>query len=61
MCLICIEYQKGKLKPKEALRNLGEIKETITEDHHKEVYDRIEDDLLQEQLDEYWELVGFGD
>ena len=33
MCIICIEFEKGKLKLGEAIRNYGEMKETLTEEH----------------------------
>jgi hypothetical protein len=61
MCIICIEYEKNKLKPYEALRNLEEIKNDIGQEHYEEVHEEINGDLLQIQLDEYWEIVGFGD
>lgn len=50
MCLICTTYQSGKLTLKEARRNFGEMKSTLSEDHQDEVeallypeYVRIED------------------
>jgi len=61
MCLICVEYEKNKLLPYEALRNLEEMESTITKEHFEEVYSKIMDDFLQLQLDEYWEITGFGD
>ena len=66
MCLVCIEYSKQKLTPKEAIRNLREMKETVDDNHYKEVYDKIYEDLLVEEAEELWdshyyELLGFGD
>jgi len=61
MCLICVEYEKNKLLPAEALRNLEEMESAITKEHFEEVHDKIMDDFLQLQLDEYWEITGFGD
>ena len=61
MCLICQEYQKGKLKIHEALRNLEEMKETIDSDHYSEVYSKIYSDQIEKELEEYWKSVGFGD
>ena len=61
MCIICIEYEKNKLQPYEALRNLEEMKETLDEDHYKEVSEKINNDVLRTQLEEYWEITGFGD
>ena len=69
MCLICIEYSKGKLQPKEALRNLKEMKSDVGEEHYKLAKEYFEDRLLEQDLDEYWlkyqeepyEFDGFGD
>tara|TARA_Y100000034_G_scaffold81537_1_gene97739 strand:- start:59 stop:259 length:201 start_codon:yes stop_codon:yes gene_type:complete len=33
MCLICTEYQKGKLTVNEAWNNLNEMQETIDPEH----------------------------
>ena len=33
MCLICVEYQKGKLTVNEAWNNLNEMQETIDPEH----------------------------
>jgi hypothetical protein len=33
MCLICVDYQKGKLTVSEAWNNLNEMKEVIESDH----------------------------
>jgi len=61
MCLVCIEYAKGKLLPEEGLRNLQEMKPQMEEDHYWEVYTKLSDDYTEQQLDEWWEEVGFGD
>ena len=61
MCLICIEYQKGKLQPLEGLRNLEEMKPDLEKDHYYKVYNQLYDDHLEQELDEYWEKTGFGD
>ena len=61
MCLICIEYEKGKLLASEGLRNLEEMKPQLEEKHYTEVYSKLQDDLLEEQLEFYWEEMGFGD
>ena len=49
MCLICIEYEKGKLKAAEALRNLSELKENLDPDHVKELQNRIITDVWKER------------
>ena len=56
MCLICVEYEKGKLKIKEALRNLEEMKESVGEEH----YDEIREILIEDMMDEYWGVPYFG-
>ena len=76
MCLVCIEYSKGKLKLNEAIRNIGEMKESVGNEHYDEVMTLLPQEALQEQQtsyylgrdvedymfdDEYWEELGFGD
>ena len=76
MCLICIEYEKGKLKINEALRNLEEMKETVGEKHYEETRTFLDEESLNEYWgipyfgrdmdeysfdEEYWESIGFGD
>jgi len=61
MCLICIEYEKGKLLPEEGLRNLEEMKPQLEEKHYFEVSNMLTEDLLEHQLEDYWEELGFGD
>tara|TARA_Y100000296_G_scaffold67075_1_gene79511 strand:- start:881 stop:1171 length:291 start_codon:yes stop_codon:yes gene_type:complete len=41
MCLICIDFQKGTLTTTEAWRNLQEMKETLTDEHHDDVVSMI--------------------
>ena len=41
MCLICVEYNKNKLRLEEAWRNLYEMKEQIGEEHTLEVIDML--------------------
>tara|TARA_R100000008_G_C3449799_1_gene98753 strand:- start:66 stop:296 length:231 start_codon:yes stop_codon:yes gene_type:complete len=76
MCLICVEYEKGKLKIKEALTNLEEMKESVGLTHYDEVKAFLAEESLNEYYnvpylgreideynfdDEYWEKWGFGD
>jgi len=49
MCLICIEYEKGKLLPEEGLRNLEEMKPQLEEKHYFEVSNMLTEDLLEHQ------------
>ena len=41
MCIICIEFEQGKLKLGEAVRNYGEIKESLPAEHRKEVEEKL--------------------
>ena len=43
MCLICVEFQKGKLSPFEAKRNLREMHSSVGVDHVLEALKLIED------------------
>ena len=76
MCLVCIEYEKGRLKINEALRNLDEMKGFIEEEHYNETKELLTEEALNEYWgvpyfgrdvdeynfdDEYWEKTGFGD
>jgi len=47
MCLICVDFQKGSLTPTEAWRNLQEMKEDLSDEHHDEVVEMITDKLLE--------------
>tara|TARA_Y100000590_G_scaffold15659_1_gene18765 strand:+ start:7377 stop:7598 length:222 start_codon:yes stop_codon:yes gene_type:complete len=73
MCLVCIEYGKGKLKIDEAFKNLGEIKELIGDEHYDEVFSALsekeaEEYLVDGQINSYfghdeafWEDIGYYD
>jgi hypothetical protein len=74
MCLICVQYESGRLKAKEALRNIEEIKGYIDEDHYdetttflteeaaKEEWTQVELSLAGDEFDdEFYEKTGFGD
>jgi hypothetical protein len=41
MCLICVEYNKNKLRLEEAWKNLHEMYEVIGEEHTWEVIDML--------------------
>jgi len=47
MCLICVEYEKSKLSLREAYRNFGEMRPSLTPEHALEV---------ESMLDYEWEL-----
>lgn len=49
MCIICIELEKDKLSPLEALINLGEMAEVVGQDHVLEVLDLVKE-KEEEQL-----------
>jgi len=72
MCIICVEFEKGKLKLGEAIRNYGEIKDSISPEHQKEIEEKLfnnfsfypnqyDDYSYSYDDDEYWEKIGFGD
>jgi|TARA_R110000824_G_scaffold398832_1_gene603385 hypothetical protein len=41
MCIICNQFNEGKLTVGEAVRNYGEIKETLSEEHQKEMEEKL--------------------
>lgn len=43
MCLICVEFQKGKMTIDEGWKNLSEMRETIEEEHITEVEEMLWD------------------
>jgi len=47
MCLICVDFQKGSLTATEAWRNLQEMKEGLSDEHHDEVVEMITEKLLE--------------
>jgi hypothetical protein len=73
MCLVCIEYEKGKLKIDEAFKNLGEIKELIGDEHYDEVYSALTEKEAEGYLsdtyvnayfghdEKFWEDIGYYD
>jgi len=58
VCLICIEYQKEKLSFEEVISNLQEIRDTISEEHEKEIYEMLWEDMCSSS--EY-DMHGNGD
>jgi hypothetical protein len=42
MCLICIDFDRGALKPQEARRALREMREKIDAAHAKEVEQKLD-------------------
>jgi hypothetical protein len=43
MCLICIDFDRGSLKLREARRALGELRSTLEPAHVKEVEQKLND------------------
>jgi hypothetical protein len=41
MCIICIDFDRGALKPKEARRALGEMREKLGREHAEEVEQKL--------------------
>ena len=42
MCLICIDFDRGALRPQEARRALREMREGLDEAHAKEVEQKLD-------------------
>ena len=49
MCLICVQYQSGKLKAEEALRNIGEMKSYIDKGHFEETVEFLNEEKEKEE------------
>jgi hypothetical protein len=43
MCLICVDFDRGALKLREAKRALGEMRTTLDAQHLKEVEKKLHD------------------
>lgn len=53
MCLICSDLSKGRIKIKEARRNLQEMGDSLTHEHRQEIQE-----LITEIEKEQFELSG---
>ena len=60
MCLICVEWEKGKLTFTEAMRNLGEMSTALEPEHVEEVKKMLIDDLRNEYEDLQDEIQDEG-
>ena len=60
MCIICKEFRDGKLTLIEAVRNYGEMKETLSEEHRKEMEEELFNNFSFYH-NSPWEEIGFGD
>jgi hypothetical protein len=49
MCLICIDFDRGALKLKEARRALGEMRQTLDPEHLEEVERKLDQAEREEQ------------
>jgi hypothetical protein len=43
MCLICVDFDRGALKPREARRALGEMRATLDAEHIRQVEQKLDD------------------
>lgn len=43
MCLICIDFDRGALKLREARRALGEMRSTLDAEHLKQVEQKLDE------------------
>jgi hypothetical protein len=50
MCVICIEWEKGKLTTKEAYRNMGEVLSTTEDEEQKNHLFELSEKLLESEL-----------
>lgn len=50
MCLICVEFDKGKLTVLEALQNLSEMEESMTTEHYATVVQMLQKELETQAL-----------
>ena len=52
MCILCVEWQKGNLTPKEAFRNINEMIDTSDNEedigHYLEVLEEISVEVMKE-------------
>ena len=56
MCIICIDFSKGKLTQKEAYRNLFEVAETLDEEHIEELISLLGEDNNETKRERHKEL-----
>lgn len=70
MCVVCLDWEKGKLTSKEALRNLGEMIQSSSKEeeavHYFEVVEKIMDKEVPEvssdgDLDKKWHEQNYED
>lgn len=52
MCLICVDFDRGALKLREAKRALGEMRSTLDAQHLKEVEKKLDDAERAAQADD---------
>jgi len=45
MCIVCVEYAKGKMTPNEAMRALGEVMTDPSDEHTEELAIRLMEDF----------------
>jgi hypothetical protein len=60
MCIICVELVKDKLTSLEARRNLGEMKNSIEEDHRFEVLKLIWKKEEEQEYYKQWNENSYG-
>jgi len=63
MCLICVDYEKEKLTLKEAWVNLGEMHNSLDEEHRNEVLEKLWNDAIsgEKEIDEQtWNAIFQG-
>lgn len=43
MCIICVDFQRGALRAHEARRALREMRDTLSEEHVREIEETLDD------------------
>jgi len=69
MCIICEQFKNNKLTIGEAIRNYGEMKESLPEEHQKEMEEKLFNNFpsyidiknILNYDEEYWKTLGFAD
>lgn len=55
MCIVCVEYNQGKLTIAEAIRNVGEV--AGTQEHYEEVVEKLQKDAIDHAFKKLGEMT----
>lgn len=59
MCLLCVEYEKGKMTNQEALNNIGEMLDGKSEDEMRHLFELAEKIVDKEMPFQEWDDEEF--